>query len=168
MSDQSSIVSIDPYKLEEEWTTHAQRVLNVGSLIADAQREFDAAKSELEFIRVDLDKEIRDNPKEFGLDKINETVVANEIIRQPDYRAAIRRTNEAKYQLGKLQSEANALEHRKRALTSLVELWIREYYSDPQHTKKFEELDSRSVRGRGRLRLRQEQEEDVRADQQHD
>lgn len=162
MQNNEVTLTIDPLRLEDEWVRHPQMVLNVGLRIADLQHEADEAKYQLDAVTADLDKEIRDEPASYGISKLTETIVYNTIVAQPEYKAAVKKKLDAEHDLQKEKAISNALEHKKRALSMLVELWLREYYSDPKPrpmSANGVEFDKHAVRSRGRRREEEQREE---------
>ena len=155
-------LDIDPMKLDQEWVNHPKQYHVWAKKLADAQFEFDKSKSKLELIKADLDGDIREQPESYGLSKITENVVANTIISQLEHKTATREVNEARHELEIFKAAVTALEHKKRQLTVLAELWIRDYYSSPTvhgSTDEGKDFEKRTVRERGRRRREQLKEE---------
>lgn len=123
-------IEIDELRLDKEWSEHSQQVLNCGIEVAECQLRYDTAESDLKLVDAKLDRMIREDPSHYGISKITEGVVTNTIIIQNEHYHADKEVNDAKYALNMAKAVSNSLEHRKRALTNLVELWLREYYSD--------------------------------------
>lgn len=155
-------LDIDILKLDKEWQDQPRLYHDGAVTTADAQKKYDEAKSQLDVVEAEYDKEIRANPDVYGLVKITESALAKTIILQPDYQAQVKKINDTKYDLDILKAYVAALDHKKRALTLLVELWIRDYYSNPQVSTSREatdEMNKRAARTRGSRR-----EEDARDD----
>lgn len=123
--------SVDPLKLDEEWQSHPQMVYNASKEVADRQYAFDCAKTEFEQTKAELSDLIRRNPEQYTNGKATVDAIASAVILQPEYRRGSDRVDDARHTLGLAQAASTALEHRKRALTMMVELYVREYYSDP-------------------------------------
>lgn len=154
---------IDPQRLDEEWLGHSQMVYNAGARVADAEKEFDDAKAILNQMRADIANQVRGNPAEYGCVKTTEQIVEDAVLSQPEHRAAVKRVNAANYALGMAKAASLALEHRKRALTLLVELWEREYFSDPSPraiSKEGSRFDQQATMGRIQRRRREDAGED--------
>lgn len=149
---------IDPLKLDEEWQTHSQMVYAAAKEVADCQQVLDNAKilAEREYAIAYLD--VKRAPGNYGLDKVTEDGVRNTVLVQDNYNLYQQEVVKAKHELMMAEAAATALEHRKRALTKMVDLWLHEYYSDPLPSKT-DRFDSRR-RGLDRQGIREDQTED--------
>ncbi len=125
-------LEIDPLRLDEEWLNQPAQRQIWGEQLADAQFEQDQAKSMLEVVRAETDRDVRDNPEDYGVTKVTETSVANAVIVHPSVRQATKKLNEARHKVNVLQAAVDGLEHRKRALTVLVELQGQDYFATPK------------------------------------
>ena len=148
-------LEIDPERLADEWKEQPTLFLRWASKVADAQSEYDEAKAALELERAEVDRDIRDDPKSFGLDKITETAIAGVIATQKSYQLSNKRVIQARHALDVAKAAVTAIEHRKKALEMLVELWIRDYYADPKpraRTEESEQWSKNQARTSGRNR----------------
>ena len=109
--------------------------------LANAKQTLEECKARLELVNAELDREIRLNPLGFGLEKITETVVANTIIVQQGYKEAQEEYIAGKHRVDEVQAVVTTLDHRKRALESLVTLHGQDYYSTP----RFKDADARDI-----------------------
>lgn len=125
-------LEIDPLQLDTEWLNQPTQRQVWGELLADAQFEQDQAKSELEVIRAEVDREVREDPEGFGVGKVTEASVANAVVVHPAVKKAVKKLNEARHKVNVLQAAVDGLEHRKRALTQLVELQGQDYFATPK------------------------------------
>jgi len=123
-------LSIDEFRLHEEWGLYPATYCDFARKLAAASSQVDAAKSEMELTKAEIGTSIRSDPSLFGLEKITEGVVSETIVQQPEYRAAVKRLNQAKEKHDLLQAAVRALDQKGRALSKMTDLWIREYYSD--------------------------------------
>ena len=150
-------LSIDKTSLDQEWVEQPALYFKWAKAAADANSDLDRAKSRLELVEAELASSIRGNPSDYGMDKATDKSVDAAVPLQPEYQSAVRKVNEAKHSLAVANAAVNALEHRKRALSLLVELWIREYYTADSSPKPRTELadgfDKAAVRGRGKRRM---------------
>lgn len=152
-------VDVDPLRLEEEWFGQAKQVEEWARLAADAQLEYDDAKANLEVEKARLAAEIREHPEDYGLDRVTEQAIDKTIPAQPEYAAAVKRVNQAKHNMKIHDAAVLALEHRKRALTKAVDLWMAGYFSVPNANRpieRFGDEDKRHIRSRARRRQFQE------------
>ena len=157
-------LKINKHELDDEWERQPELFMEWGEKMATAQAEVDNLSSRLDLVKAQLEIEIRQNPEAYGLEKTTEKVIAAALVQQPDYRACEKRLNEARKELHYAKAAVTGLEHRKRALTMLVELFVRDYYSDSHkpriQERAMQEDKRRDVRRRGRDRRRRNSEDD--------
>jgi len=147
-------LDIDRNRLDDEWANQPLLYWKWARKAADAQLKLDQAKSNLDVEKAELDNDIRTSPGEYDLKdiKITENVISGAINASRIYQIAVKKVAEARHELEIANAAVNAIEHRKRALSLLVELWIRDYYSDPHANASSEEGDAwqkRQVRTAG-------------------
>lgn len=151
-SNDKSFIEIDEFNLEKEWVGQPALYLKYAEKAAKARLNLDEADSELELVTADLDKAIRGDPEKYGLEKITESGIKITVPLQDEYQEALKAVNEARYELGIVQAAVNALDHRKRALEKLVDLWQGSYFSEPKSQgdakEAMEEATKRTVRRR--------------------
>ena len=153
-------LSIDPLKLDQEWVRHPGHYGIWAAKVVEAQEAYDIAKSKFDLVKSQLDTGIRTDPSAYGLAKMTEGAISSAIPSQPEYQAAEKAVIIAKKQLGLCNAVINSLEHKKRALTLLVELFIHDYYAEKHTTARPQAMsdeEKRAVRNRGRKR-REEQD----------
>ena len=126
-------LEIDPLRLDQELIGQASQYYLWSKKTADAQMQYDAAKSQLSLLTAQLGLEVRKHPEFFNLSgKPANDVVDAVVVTQSEYQSAQAAVDKARHDLGLYKSAVDALDHRKRALTLLVDLWTREYYIDNQ------------------------------------
>lgn len=150
----SSVLVIDEHKLEQEWGNQAPLFYEYASQLADARLANDEAKAELDVTAAELDMAIRSNPDHFGVEKISEAAVKNAVVQQAAYQTAQEALNATTHAVRMLEAMTRALEHRKTALKSMVELRLANYYAEPTLPKTerdaYDEMSKQEVRSRGR------------------
>ena len=154
--DTSLDLQIDENQLDTEWLGQSQRYFQYASKAADARRDFDAAKDELEVTKAEVDQSIRSDPAKFGLTKLTEATVASAVIIQEEYQKAQENVRQARYSHDVYQAAVSALDHRRKALENLVTLFMANYFSKPRAPKGAEDdidrMEKGSIRKRGRRR----------------
>lgn len=125
-------LDIDPLRLDEEWLGQPQQRQIFGELLADAQLELDNAKASLSVAEAEADRDIRECPADYGIDKLSEARVSATVTLHPSVKVAVKKLNEARHKVNVLQAAVDGLEHRKRALTQLVELHGQDYFATPK------------------------------------
>ena len=131
---------IDENNLLNEWRGQANLMLDYGIRLADAMQEEDEAKAALAVIVAGLDRDIRDAPDQYGLVKVTETTVTNAIPEQPEHKTALKKLNEARYQVRVFRACVDALAHRKSALGGMTDLFLRQWFADPSSSEQPPEL----------------------------
>lgn len=125
-------LEIDPLRLEEEWQQHPSQYGYWAEKAVGAQDAMDRAKAAFEKTSSTLDAELRSNPDDYGIKKATEAELRAALARQPEYIAAQSSYFDTKKEYNQSQAALASLEHRKRALSMLVELFVKDYYSDMQ------------------------------------
>lgn len=136
---------LDQNELDKEWIQQPELYFRHASELAEARREFEKAKAEKELVIAELDKEIRENPQQFGFEKMTEKLVESTIIRQKRYQTATHSYLKAKHEMDVAQVAVDTLEHRKKALEKLVDLWQGSYFSKPvskSHNERMRQVET--------------------------
>ncbi len=158
-NDDGPRLQIDEHRLDEEWTGQPKLYYKWAAEHAEAILAVDTAKTTVDLVKAELDQEIRANPEKYGISKITETVVTTTILGDPEYQAAMKKVNVARYEVNIVAAAVVALEHRKRALEKLVDLHGRNYFSEPkaseQSRETMDQVEKRSVRNKARRKLNQ-------------
>lgn len=129
-SASSFAVNLD--KLDEEWVEQPDLFHRYATAAADARLLLEEVKQELEVVKAELDKDIRDRPNHYGLEKLTENIVSNTITLQPKFTECQKRLNRARYDLDIVQAAVTACDHRKKALEHLVFLHGQQYFASPR------------------------------------
>jgi hypothetical protein len=123
---------IDESALDVEFLEQTNLMIRYAEHASQTKREAEEAKENLELVRAGLDKDIRQNPANYGLEKLTETVVSNTIILQPEYQEASKRLIQANYEAGMARFAAQAISDRKNCLEALVKLHGQQYFAGPK------------------------------------
>lgn len=129
------LFAIDPHRLDEEWIKQPSLYRKWARQLANAREEWERAKAQRDVVTAEIDKAIRFNPEEYGLEKITEPSVEKTILLQKRYQRAHAVVVEAKHKVDLLEANVSALDHRKRALEKLVDLFLSDYFSKPREPK---------------------------------
>ena len=125
------ILKPDQYNLDKEWVNQPEYMLHYLDEMAQARILMDAAKEFIDETKAQLDGNIRRNPQEYGLEKLTETLVANTVTLQKEYKYAVQQLADAKEEYYRASNIVQALEHRKAALENLVKLFSLGYFAQP-------------------------------------
>jgi hypothetical protein len=129
--------SIDLGRLEQEWLLQPKLYDKYATKLAGAKELLAKAEAFLEVTEAEVKLEIRKKPLKFGFaDKITEGVVKELLVTDKRYRDALQAVNSTKHDVDVLAAVINTLEHRKRALESLVTLHGQNYFSKPKVSKE--------------------------------
>jgi len=155
-------LEIDPFALDEEWVEQPERYNELARRAALARKEHDEAKAQLELTSAELSDAIRSDPDSFGLVKVTEASISSKILQQQTYKDALDEVIEKRHDLEVLQGALTAMDHRKTALSKLVDLHLSSYYSKPSASsgsrEKMEEVEKHDARQRTkRRRLKMEE-----------
>lgn len=125
-------IHIDEMNLDREWINHPGLYFKWARKLADARMEADELKARIEVVAAELDKDIRESPSLYEVEKVTEAAVKSAVIAQETYQKAVRRFGKAKHKVDIYQAAVNTLDHRKRALENLVDLHSQNYFSSPR------------------------------------
>lgn len=138
-------VKIDEQALDVEWLEQPRLMMRYARAAADAKKEMDHKKEQLEVKKAELDKDIRSDPQKYGLEKITETVVQNTITLQDEYQEASQAFVEAKHEYDIARYAVQSIQDRKEALENLVKLHGQQYFAGPSAprdlTKEWEQRE---------------------------
>lgn len=131
---------VDENNLLEEWQGQASMMLDYGIRLADARQEEDECRAALAVVVSELDRDIREDPEKYGLPKVTDSIINNAIPGQPKHKKAMSLLNKARHEVRVLQAVVDALDHRKRTLQGMTDLWLRQWYADPKSSAQPEDL----------------------------
>lgn len=139
---------IQPNHLDREWRNQPTLMHDHCLRLADAKQQLNSAKSNLEVVEAEEDREVRMHPSRYGIDKLSETRIKNAVILSPSYREAAKEVIRLQHAVDVLQAAVSALDHKKRALENLVHLHAMSYYSEPQTNEDAYDAMREEARGR--------------------
>jgi hypothetical protein len=148
---------IDENDIGGEWLRQPKLMRKAGHTEADAQHEYNQAKSRVEVVRARLWLAIRKNPLAYELrEKPTEEDVKAAVFAHDDYQQAVREMNDAKHYADLCSADTVAMIDRRKALERRVELLSLNYFSEKEPHAPTEEardlIDSHrkhSIRGGG-------------------
>jgi hypothetical protein len=124
-------IRIDHSALDIEWLGQAELMIKYTRNAAQARMELDQAKQSLDIIRAGLDKDIRESPKQYGIEKVTDKAVESTIITLIEYQDAFQEYLDTKYEADMAQGAVQAFQQRKDALVELVRLHGQSYFAGP-------------------------------------
>ena len=149
-------LEIDQNRLDEEWNDQPILYARYATRAADARKAHDEAKSRLEVVKAELDREIRKNPKSYGIEKITETQVTSTILLQAKYQEFSQEVIDKHHEMDVINAFVNALDQRRSALGKMVDLFLADYFSKPNASgdarEYTREVEKKSARGKVKMR----------------
>jgi hypothetical protein len=129
---EDNFIDINEHELDREWVEQPKLYYKWAKKLADKRLYLDEAKANFDLVKADLDARIRADPDEFDLgEKVTEASVQACILRQVEYVNAQQELNAARHEVNVLEAGVSALDHRKRALEKLVDLYGMQYFAEP-------------------------------------
>lgn len=129
----TDFLSIDENALDEAWLQQASLMHQYSVKLANARLELDDAKNALELARAKVAKKVRRNPKAFGCDgRLTESFVTDAVLLNSEFIEAQERVGEAKHTVDIVNAAVTALDHKRKALESLVYLHGQNYFAEPR------------------------------------
>lgn len=122
--------------LKEDWERQAGLYLYYSLQLSNAEVDKNKTKEDVDVVVAQLDRDIRDKPKDFEIEKITESVVKSTILLQEEYTNAVESYQEKSYQVSILQGVIRAFDHKKKALENLVILHMAGYNAEPKPSRK--------------------------------
>lgn len=132
-------LSIDENDMAGEWQEQPTLMLEYSLLLADAQQEVDEYKARLSLVTAELETDIRNNPQDYEIAKVTEAAVAAAIPQQKSHQVATLKYNRAKHAARIYQAAVDALGHRKSALQGMTDLFMRQWFADPESREQARE-----------------------------
>lgn len=131
MSNLKQDIRIDESALDIEALRQSELMKTYTEEEADAKNELDRAEEAVDILHVKLDKEIRQDPDKFDVEKITETVVLNTIKNNEEYQEARKAVLDARHDLNNAKSAVRSIEVKKSMIETLVKLHGQSYFAGP-------------------------------------
>lgn len=136
---------IDPDALDVEWLNQTNLYYKYSEALNKAIDErneqkvtVDEKKDNLEVLKSELDLEIRNNPKDFDLEKITDTSVKAALLADDRYQKSLddyyetrKRLNESQAKVNKLYTDVNTISEKKISLQEIGRLLAQQYFCAP-------------------------------------
>ena len=148
-----NFVEIDENRLDRECIRLPSDYLKAANQSSEAKRDLTEAESELSVVEAELSKAIRAKPEAYGIEKVTEAAISAAILQRKAYKAALEKVHEARYTADMAQNLVWAMEHKKRALTLLVDLHGLGYFAQARVSSEgrdaVDKFLARRKKGRG-------------------
>jgi hypothetical protein len=140
-------LSIDESALDVEWLEQPQLMFKYARYCAELEKVADEAKDKLEYVKAEVERDIRESPEKYGIVKITEAVVAGTILLQEKYKGALVEYNKAKFDAKVSGGAVRSFDQRKTALENLVRLNGQQYFAGPTVPRNLhEEYEAKKVK----------------------
>ena len=141
-------IRIDETALDVEWLDQPSLMMKYARHQAEMLRAEEEAKENLEIVQSELDKEVRNDPEGFGITtKLTEAGVLGAIKMSEEYKKALKKYNEARFENNVAKGAVKSIDARKGALENLVRLHGQQYFAGPSVprdlTKEWQEKEKR-------------------------
>ena len=152
-------LEIDRFYLDDICDTHAELYAKWAELYTDAVKERNdvktlfekrkaEAKDEINRVRSRLNLEIRKNYKQYGLDKVTDSIADSWIGTQEEYLASLENLREviasgqeevdsAEHRMDILKVAKDSFDHRKQMIQAEVNLYVAGYWAKPTQPKEY-------------------------------
>lgn len=121
---------IDICALDDEWLRQPKMYHKWAKKKAEAKKALDQAKAALDVAKARVARDVRKHPDKHGVERVTNDSVTEAVTISDRVQKATDDVAEAGYQYDIMAAAVSTLEHRKRALSELVELHGRDYFSD--------------------------------------
>jgi hypothetical protein len=130
---------IDVNSLSDEWLRMPALVQKYGKLAANASNKKERAKSKVDWIKAKLDFDIRKNPEAYdniptdpksGQPKLTETVIANAVSLEDEYKNAVEDRINAVYEHASMSVLVDTMRSKSSALENITKLALSGWYGE--------------------------------------
>lgn len=130
-----SLVEIDEHRLDYECSTQSKKYMRWALRLVDKQANLDEAEAQLDLTEVLIAREVRTNPKAFGLERVTDKAIDHAVKGDPRYQKWQTKVIARKRAAGRVKAVVTALDHRKKMIESMVFLRGQMYFADPRPDK---------------------------------
>jgi hypothetical protein len=123
---------IEDTALDLECLDQASLFMKYAKHLAETRREVDEAKQNVDIVRAETDKKIRESPEKYGLEKITEGAVQAVVLTEKEYKKAYQDFLDAKYESDMASNAVQAMNIRKDMLEALIKLNGQSYFAGPK------------------------------------
>ena len=139
---------IDDSALDIECADQAMLFMKYAKHYAETRRILDEEKQRLDIVKADIDKQIREHPEKFKLEKVTEGAIQSAILTEGTYNIAYKKYLDAKFESDMAANAKDAMNMRKEMLEGMIKLLAQSYFAGPRTPRdlsKERELKQRKV-----------------------
>jgi hypothetical protein len=130
--DYKTDIEIDEDMLDVEFLNQASLFMKYSQHYAQMRRSVDEEKQSLDVVKAEVDRDIRENPANYNIEKVTEGTIQSAILTSKKYKTAYTAYLDAKYESDMAGAAVQAFEQRKVALENLVKLHGQQYFAGPR------------------------------------
>ena len=123
---------IDRNALDVECQKQAAFYEEVAGLLPALKCAAKVAKGHFEFVRSELEVNVRRNPAQYGLEKVTDKALASLVVVQVEYQNAQKAMYCAEERANRLEACSMSVADRKSMLRDLVVMWEKDYFAHKQ------------------------------------
>lgn len=144
------VLTPNPLDLVKEWAAQPKLYMFWAEKLDEAEDEADAAKRNKSLVEAQVEKMVRDDPDEFGIDKVTDKAIAMSVVRHKHMQEAEEELQSAVSEVRHLKSMIKALSIKKEAIENMVRMHGQKYFAMPHVVgigqEVAEEITKQSVR----------------------
>lgn len=125
-------LKIDESALDIEWLEQPELMFTYAKEAAEKMKLRDLAKEKVDFTYAVIEKDVRENPKNYDLEKTTEGAIRSAVLTSDDYTESVEEYHSAKYEYELAKGAVTAIDSRKIALENLVKLHGQSYFAGPK------------------------------------
>ena len=123
-------LELDMHHLDEGWLDLPQQILKWNTTSVEVEMEARVMKIELEQLKATLDSRMRENPAEYGIQKITEATITSAIMIHPSVIEKTQEFNLTDKKSKILKTYCMAMESKRKALEGLTQLYSTGYFAN--------------------------------------
>lgn len=138
----SEDVKVDKFGLDVEWENLPNLYTKWSEKLVDEENFRDRLKSRIDLKYAELDLDIRNNPKKYGInDSVTERVINSTILRNAEYNRLQDQMIQTQHNIRVLKVAVKGIKDKGRAVDRLTKLYLKNYYVEGKE-KTSEEVDA--------------------------
>ena len=122
---------IDDSALDLELLEQASLFMMYAKHYANTQRSLDEEKQKLDIVKADIDKQIREHPEKFKIEKVTEGAIQSAILTEGSYNIAYKKYLDAQYEKNMAGNAVQSMNMRKEMLEGMIKLLAQSYFAGP-------------------------------------
>ena len=122
---------IDDSFLDGECLDQPTLFMKYAKHYAEARRNLDEEKQRLDIVKADIDKQIREHPEKFKIEKVTEGSIQSALLTEGTYNIAYKKYLDVKFECDMAANAKDAINMKKDMLEALIKLHGQSYFAGP-------------------------------------